>query len=67
MPPQILARLRHYFLTYKEGSGQEKRECEITHISDSEEAHKIIKCAQQDYQARFAYFEEMLAKIRTVD
>ncbi len=63
-PPRILERLRHYFLTYKDVPGQEKRNCEITHTYDSEDAHEIINCARRDYRAAFHSFEKMLIKLR---
>ncbi len=51
-PKVVIDRLRHYFLTYKDIPG-EKRNCEITHIFGIEEAHEIIRRAQQDYKAKF--------------
>lgn len=52
LPSLVVERLRHYFLTYKDLPG-EKRNCEITHVYDAEEARKIINVAMTDYDNKF--------------
>ncbi len=52
LPPIVVQRLKHYFLTYKDMPGQ-PNDTEITHVYDSEEAHEVIKCSMQDYRTRF--------------
>jgi inorganic pyrophosphatase len=50
LPESLLERLRHYFLTYKDTPGSEKKSrVEITHLYNAEEAFEIIRLGQQDY------------------
>lgn len=54
LPSDLIERLRHYFLTYKEmpnTSGDQK--CEITDIYGREEAFEVIKRSQEDYKQKF--------------
>jgi len=51
-PNKVLARLEHYFLTYKQAP-QGHSKCEIVDIYDQAEALKIIELAHEDYQAQF--------------
>jgi inorganic pyrophosphatase len=53
LPPAILQRLKHYFLTYKNIPGEEVVVCEITHAYSREESYEIIKRAQEDYRQKF--------------
>jgi inorganic pyrophosphatase len=53
LPPLLLDRLRHYFLTYKQGPDEAHPSCEITHVYDRVEAHAVIARSQRDYEARF--------------
>lgn len=52
LPPSIVNRLGHYFLTYKQfpGTGQQ---VEIPHIYGREEAYEVIAASQRDYAAYF--------------
>ncbi len=52
MPPSIVNRLGHYFLTYKQfpGTGQQ---VEITDVYGREEAYSVIAASQRDYQNYF--------------
>jgi inorganic pyrophosphatase len=59
-PPLVIDRLKHYFLTYKDLPGDEKRKCEITHIFGIEEAHDLIRRSIEDYANRFLNLESML-------
>lgn len=53
-PDQLIERLSHYFLTYKQmPDGTEKRQCEITHVYGSDEAQEVIQLSAQDYSNRF--------------
>lgn len=52
LPPLVVERLRHYFLTYKDLPG-EKRHVEITHIYGADEARQIISNSMEDYNDRF--------------
>lgn len=50
LPEKLVIRLRHYFLTYKDMPGEKNREVEITHVYNSKEAGKVIKCSLVDYE-----------------
>jgi inorganic pyrophosphatase len=53
LPAFLVDRLRHYFLTYKQGPDAAHPSCEITHVYDRAEAHAVIARSQLDYEARF--------------
>ncbi len=57
-PANLVERLCHYFLTYKdfpEGSGETRnRRMVITHIYDKKEAQEIIQLSREDYEEYFA-------------
>jgi len=59
VPPIVIQRLEHYFLTYKDMPGQE-RNTEITHIYGKEEALEVIRCSMIDYQTRFENLGKLL-------
>lgn len=64
-PLNLIERLRHYFLTYKECPGEsENRVMEITHTYGREEAHEVIRLAQQDYQEDFADHYELYQQMQ---
>ncbi len=52
-PTAVIDRLRHYFLTYKQGPGSPERPVEITHVYSRSEAHEAIRRSQADYTAAF--------------
>ncbi len=54
LPALLLDRLRHYFLTYKQGPDEAHPSCEITQVYGRSEAHVVIARSQLDYEARFA-------------
>ena len=60
-PDSIVARLKHYFLTYKEIPGQEGSKCEITHVYGREEALEVIRRSQVDYKEKFGDLESKLS------
>jgi len=53
-PASLIDRLRHYFLTYKQGPDRSIHTVEITHVYDREEAHDVIRCSHEDYVAQFS-------------
>jgi inorganic pyrophosphatase len=61
-PTQLVERLRHYFLTYKDAPDASRHACEITHIYGPQEAHDVIERSREDYRARFGSLETALAK-----
>ena len=60
-PETIMNRLKHYFLTYKQGPDSGDRKVEIANAYGRAEAHEVIARSQQDYQARFAGIYSFLA------
>ncbi len=59
-PPAVIERLRHYFLTYENVPGEAEPTMEITHVYERDEAHEVIRRAQQDYDERFGTLEHLL-------
>ena len=62
VPENIIIRLKHYFLTYKD-IPDEVRNSEITHIYEHDEAIEVIKRSISDYSRRF----ENLGKLLSLD
>lgn len=52
VPKIVIQRLEHYFLTYKDMPGED-RKTEISHVYGKEEALVVIQKAIQDYNERF--------------
>lgn len=63
VPPSMIDRLRHYFLTYKDipGPDSSKRKIEITHTYGKEEALEVVRRSVQDYKSRFGRLEDELS------
>ena len=62
-PKSIIDRLKHYFLNYKSSPNQDETSpCQITHVYGRDEAHEVIRRAQEDYMARYANIEAVLTK-----
>ena len=53
LPTLLVDRLKHYFLTYKQGPDEAHPACEITRVYGRDEAHEVIRRSQQDYLDRF--------------
>ena len=53
LPGDLLERLRHYFLTYKQAPGVEDREVEIPQAYGRQEAYEVIERSREDYQEHF--------------
>jgi inorganic pyrophosphatase len=49
-PPALIARLKHYFLTYKNMPGDNEKSVEITHTYNAEEARIVVEKSRKDYQ-----------------
>lgn len=60
IPPSILNRLQHYFLTYKQ-LPNEKPKCEITQIYGCEEAKAVIQRSRKDYQKVYGNLEDIMS------
>ena len=59
-PRELIDRLRHYFLTYKQAPGKPERPVEITNIYGKHEARQVIEICREDYRAGFEGAEERL-------
>jgi inorganic pyrophosphatase len=57
VPPALVTRLRHYFLTYKLAPDREGRVVEIRGSYGREDAHEVIRRSREDYEARFGAAE----------
>ncbi|MFN8390616.1 MAG: inorganic pyrophosphatase [Bdellovibrionota bacterium] len=53
-PQNVIERIRHYFLTYKDIPGAPDRKAEITHVFDADEAYEIIRLSREDYAEKFS-------------
>jgi inorganic pyrophosphatase len=56
VPPKLIDRLRHYFLTYKQipVPGGASPLCEITHVYDAGVAREVVRRAIADYEDEYA-------------
>lgn len=66
-PQDIIDRLKHYFLTYKDfpediSSGKSKRKMEIAAVFGKKEAQQVIKLAQKDYEEHFSGIRDYFIK-----
>lgn len=52
-PKNLIERLRHYFLSYKESPDHPSAQVRITHTYDAKEAFEVIKLACLDYAHKF--------------
>lgn len=62
VPPLVIDRLKHYFLTYKDLPGN-KANTNITHTYNIAEAHELIRRAMNDYNQKFANLELLLSEV----
>jgi inorganic pyrophosphatase len=53
VPAEVIARLRHYFLTYKNIPGETATICEIDEVYNRQTAYEVIGLSQRDYQNTF--------------
>lgn len=60
LPPTVLDRLQHYFLTYKQLPGEAPK-CEITDVYGVEEAHEVIRRSKEDYVQKYGDLESALS------
>lgn len=49
VPPAIVDRLRHYFLTYKQSPDSSKPNCHISNVYGREESYEVIRRSMSDY------------------
>ncbi len=62
LPPMVVDRLKHYFLTYKDLPGN-PRDVEITDVFGKEDAHEIIKRSMSDYTKKFENLGDILSSV----
>lgn len=60
-PEQVVTRLKHYFLTYKDLPGT-PRDIEITHTYNAIEAREIITASIEDYRSKFEGLDHILSE-----
>ena len=53
VPPNLLDRLQHYFLSYKQMPGDPNRKVEIAETYGADEARAVIAASIEDYAAAF--------------
>jgi inorganic pyrophosphatase len=63
LPEALLARLRHYFLTYKRPPGAERAEQEILQTYGRAAAYEVIERSREDYRELHPGLEERLARL----
>ncbi len=59
VPEQMINRLRHYFLTYKNIPGESNAIVEIAETYGRAEAHEVIKRSMEDYNKKFKSFMDL--------
>lgn len=64
VPPQLIDRLRHYFLTYKAMPDAPKPPVEIAETYDRAEALETIKKSFDDYRAKYGQLTDLFAPNR---
>jgi inorganic pyrophosphatase len=64
LPPALIERLRHYFLTYKQVPGATPPKVEITDVYDRDEAYDVINRSRADYAAHFSALKKRLDSAR---
>ncbi len=53
VPDEVMRRLEHFFLTYKQMPEGDEEKCVLEAIYDREEAHEVIRLAHEDYRELF--------------
>lgn len=59
-PAEIIDRIKHYFLTYKQAPHSDINGCEITDVYGPEQAARVIRASCEDYAATFPDYKEMM-------
>jgi inorganic pyrophosphatase len=66
LPPGIIERLRHYFLSYKQLPGDTPRQVSIPEIYDRLEAHDVINRSLLDYRETFGSAAHRIQSLRHI-
>jgi inorganic pyrophosphatase len=64
VPPGLVERLQHYFLTYKQLPQEDPRRVEIAGVYDRKEALEVIGRSFEDYRARYGAPEKRISDLR---
>jgi inorganic pyrophosphatase len=64
VPPGLIDRLRHYFLSYKQLPQEAPRRVEIADVYDRAEAYEAIRRSLADYRARYGAPEARVGELR---
>ena len=64
VPPGLVERLRHYFLTYKQLPEESPRRVEIAEVYDRESALEAIRASVEDYRERYGAPGDRVAELR---
>ena len=62
LPKNVIDRLKHYFLTYKDLPGN-PADVEITHSYDKAEALEVINRSIEDYRKKFENLDTLLSEV----
>lgn len=60
VPPPVIDRLKHYFLTYKMGPSQRKNTCEIVEVYGRDRAHDVVRAGLDDYDQHFGNLPQLV-------
>jgi inorganic pyrophosphatase len=63
-PAGLIARLKHYFLSYKQAPEEGPRQVEIVEVYGREGAWDVIRRSMEDYRATYGAPETRLAELR---
>lgn len=64
VPPGLIDRLKHYFLSYKQLPQEGARRVEITDVYNREVALEVIRRSVEDYRATYGAPETRIAELR---
>lgn len=65
-PEGLIDRLRHYFLSYKQLPGEDKRVVEIPEVYGKERAHKVIETSFEDYRDGYGEPDKRMEQLQTL-
>ncbi len=66
VPPALVDRLRHYFLSYKQFPGEAPRRVEIAEVYGASRAREVIRAAMDDYLEAFGPPERAIEQLRAL-
>jgi inorganic pyrophosphatase len=65
-PSELIDRLAHYFLSYKQLPDDAPRALEVTHVYSRDEAFEVIKRSARDYRSKFGNPETRFDELRAL-